>query len=298
MKIGISGNIGEFTSKVPHLARFIEDAGFESLWAGEHIIVPVHIANPVRHGTMLPESYKHMPDMFITLAYAAAGTSKLRLGTSICLVPQRNPLILAKEVATLDQFSNGRFIFGIGHGWIFEEAGIMGVPWDKRVKMTNECIQALKTIWTEAEAEFRGEFFTFPPIISNPKPVQKPHPPIILGSGDGTIDNSRIIRRVAEIADGWMPLALTPAQAKAQLNELKSLCKARQRDFTKMDIGIINGAQILDPKRLTMPVEELIAEYDAAGVGRLIFAMGRHDNESDFKRQVEAVAQSTGLVRG
>lgn len=298
MKIGISGNIGEFTSKVPQLAKFIEDAGFESLWAGEHIIVPKHIANPVRHGTMLPESYKHMPDMFITLASAAATTSRLKLGTSICLVPQRNPLILAKEVATLDQFSEGRLLFGIGHGWIEEEAGIMGVPFDKKVKMTNECIKALRTIWAEDEPEFHGEFISFPAVFSNPKPKQRPHPPIIIGSGDGQIDNSRIIRRVAEMADGWMPLGLTPAQAKAQVGELRLLCEECGRDFGNMEVTIINGAQILDPKHAAMPADELIAEYEAAGVSRLIFAMGRTDSESVFKQQVEAVARSTGITRG
>ncbi len=169
---------------------------------------------------------------------------------------------------------------------------------DKRVKITNECIKALKTIWAEPEPEFHGEYISFPQVISNPKPKQNPHPPIIIGSGDGKIDNSRIIRRVAEIADGWISLALTPAQAKAQLAELRAQCEERQRDFSKMDIGIINPAQILDPEHATMPVDHLVAEYEAAGVGRLNFAIGRLASESDFKRRLEWVARATGLVRG
>lgn len=277
MKIGVTANIGMYGTRLAEVAGAIEGLGFESVWAGEHIFVPVEIANPVRNGVKLPEFYKNMPALFVTLGVVAGATRRLRLGTNICLVPQRHPLALAKEVATLDFLSGGRVVFGIGNGWIEEEAPIMGYAFKDRVRRTNEFLDALKVIWTEDEPSFAGEHVSFPAVYSNPKPHQKPHPPILIGAGDANIDNSRILKRVAERADGWLPLNLTPPQMKEQLEKLKELCEARGRDFGAMDISLVVTSTALGIDAAgsssaagSGQTAELCQQYAEAGVGRLV----------------------------
>src|SRR5580698_6200864 len=174
LKIGISGSFPWFGPPFPKLAKHMEDLGFESMWTGEHIIIPVDIADPQRFGVPLPDNYKHMPALLVALTAAAVATKKLVFGMDVCLISQRNPLILAKEIATLDRISGGRLVFGVGHGWIEEESEIMGVPFKKRVKRATETVRALKTLWTEEKPSFSGEFINFPAVYCYPKPLQKP----------------------------------------------------------------------------------------------------------------------------
>ncbi len=304
MKLGVSANFPWFGPPITELAKTIEALGFESMWTGEHNIIPVDIANPVKHGVKLPDNYKHMPHLFVSFAAAAVATKTLILGMDVCLITQRNPLILAKEAATLDRISGGRLILGVGYGWIEEESEIMGVPFKQRVRKSTECVQALKTLWTEETPSFSGEFISFPPVYSYPKPLQKPHPPILIGSGTHNTDNSRALKRVAEIGDGWVPSFLSPAQMRDQLKELKELCDAAGRDFEKMDISLIVPAINLgvgerpsyfaglqaDPKNAS----ELIAEYEEAGVKRLLVGLDDMTDDNAFKR-LEQAAKGLGL---
>ena len=298
MKIGISANFAWFGPPITKLAQHIEALGYESLWTGEHIIIPVDIADPVRHGVTLPENYRHMPDVFVTMAAAAAATTRLMFGMDICLVTQRNPLILAKEAATLDRISGGRLIMGTGYGWIEEESEIMGVPFKQRVRKSTETILALKTLWTEETPSFSGEFISFPPVYSYPKPLQKPHIPILIGSGNHNTDNSRALKRVAEIGDGWLPAFLSPAQMRDQLKQLKELCDAAGRDFEAMDITLIVPAVSLGVGEIPSFFKgheaqprnagELIAEYEEAGVTRIIVGLDDMTDEASFKRLEDA----------
>ncbi|TAK99486.1 MAG: TIGR03619 family F420-dependent LLM class oxidoreductase [Rhodospirillaceae bacterium] len=304
MKIGISANFVWFGPPITELAKAIEAFGFESLWTGEHIIIPVDIANPVRHGVTLPENYKHMPDVFVSMAAAATATTTLKFGMDVCLVTQRNPLVLAKEAATLDHVSRGRLIIGVGYGWIEEESAIMGVPFKQRVRKSTEVVRALKTLWTEEKPSFSGEFFSFPPVYSYPKPFQKPHIPMLIGSGNHNTDNTRALKRVAEIADGWVPAFLSPNQMKDQLRQLKEYCDAAGRDFDAMDISLIVPAINLgvgDRPAFFAGLEEtpkdaaqLIGEYEEAGVKRIIVGMNDMTDESSFKA-LEKAAKGLGL---
>ena len=203
MKIGVLAFTNEETPDPATVARKCEAVGFESLFFPEHPIIPVEHRTPYPLGDgKIPEPYAHMPDPFITLALAASATKRLRLGTGICLVPERDPIVLAKEVATIDYYSGGRFIFGIGAGWLADETEIMGVEFKKRWEVTQEYVMAMKALWTEKEPSFSGQYVRFPKVKSYPKPLQKPHPPIHLGRGrlrpqpPRTQDDGRLWRRL------------------------------------------------------------------------------------------------------
>ena len=303
MQIGLTASFGALGPRAPEVARGIEAAGFESFWAGEHIIVPVDIAVPFRHGFPLPDMYKYLPDLFISLAVAAAVTSRLKLGSNICLVAQRHPLVLAKQIATLDSMSGGRVILGVGNGWIEEEAAIMGVPFRKKVRMTNEYLAALKVIWTQETPSFSGEFVSFPPVYSYPKPHRTPHPPILIGAGGDTTNNARILQRVADIADGWLPLNLSPSQMKAELAQLRELCAQNGRAFEDMDISVVVPSPVLGidgtSKGTSARANELIGEYAETGVTRLVVVpWSTFERTSLDMNSVEVVARALDLPSG
>lgn len=306
MKLGVAANFVWFGPAIVELAVKIESLGFESLWLGEHIFLPADIANPVRHGVYLPDNYRHMPDPLISLTAAAVATRELRLGLDVCLVPQRHPLVLAKAVATLDRISGGRVVFGIGTGWIEEEMAIMGFSPRDRWPRTMEYVRALKVLWTEEQASFSGDYIDFPEVYSFPKPLQQPHPPILIGAGNHNTDNTRILNRVAEVGDGWLPVFLSPAQMREQLGELRLLCEARGRDFEALDISLLVPAVNLGVGTLPSFYEghaptpavarELIAEYEAAGVTRILVGLDdMTDREKSFGALEEA-ARGLGLV--
>jgi probable F420-dependent oxidoreductase len=304
MKLGFSANLLWNGVPITELAPHAEALGFESMWTGEHIAIPVEIANPVRHGTPLPDNYRHMPDPFIWFAAAAAVTKRIRFGLDVCLVAQRNPLVLAKEAACLDQVSNGRLMFGVGAGWIEEEAPIFGYAFKDRARRAYEHVRALKTLWTEEQPSFQGEFVNFPKVYSYPKPVQRPHPPILIGAGNHNTDNRRVLERVAELGDGWVPAFLSPQQMRDQLGMLKDLCAARGRDFGALDITLLVPAITLGVgerpsffahEANPRPASELIAEYEEAGVGRII--VGLPDLEAAKAMKIlEEAARGLGLA--
>jgi probable F420-dependent oxidoreductase len=303
MKFGVSANFPWMGPPITELARAIEAAGFESMWTGEHIIIPVEIADPHRYGVPLPDNYRHMPDLFVALTAAAVATTKLVVGMDICLVTQRHPLITAKAVATLDRICGGRLVFGVGHGWIAEESEIFGVPFKDRVRRATETVKALKTLWREEEPSFAGEFVAFPPVYSYPKPLQRPNPPVLIGSGNEKTNNTPILKRVAAIGDGWLPAFLSPAQMREQLAELKVYCDEAGRDFSAMDITLLLPASSLGlgekaPWAVDLDVsdpQQVVGEYEEAGVGRIIIGLDDMTDRRAFGR-IEDAARGLGLV--
>ncbi|MGH7310742.1 MAG: TIGR03619 family F420-dependent LLM class oxidoreductase, partial [Candidatus Rokuibacteriota bacterium] len=197
MDFGVVMFATDYAIRPDELGRALEERGFESLWVPEHTHIPASRRSPWPGGPNLPREYWHSYDPFVALTAAATVTTRLRLGTGICLVIERDPITTAKEVASLDRLSGGRFIFGIGGGWNAEEMENHGTDFKKRWRVLRERVLAMKEIWTKEEAEFHGEFVRFDKIWSHPKPLQKPHPPILMG-GDGPTTFDRVI----EFADG------------------------------------------------------------------------------------------------
>lgn len=212
MKIGIQSFLTDEGIGPAALARAVEERGFESLWVPEHSHIPASRKTPYPFGGELPRVYYRALDPFVALSAAAAATETLVLGTSAVLLPQRDVIHAAKEVATLDLVSGGRFIFGVGIGWNREEMADHGVDPRTRGRLLDEQLAALQEIWTNEQAEFHGEFIDFDPMFSWPKPVQRPHPPIYIGGG-----SAAAVERAAR-HDGWLPIAVGhPDQVKPQL---------------------------------------------------------------------------------
>ena len=227
MKVGVLTFPTNPPVDVAVLARRAEELGYDSLWVGEHPIMPVNSASPFPGSPdgVIPDSYSWFVDPFVALARASGVTSTMRLGMGICLVPERNPLILAKETATLDYYSGGRFIFGIGAGWNQEETEIMGGNFPHRWTQTREAIEAMRELWTKDEAEYHGTYYDFPLVRSFPKPVQRPGPPIYLGG------NARnVFKRTVAYGDGWMPTRATPEDIKHGRDTLNELAAQTGRD--------------------------------------------------------------------
>src|SRR5690349_2855374 len=179
MHLGVTLFATDYAIRPDELARAAEERGYESLWFPEHTHIPASRRSPWPGGPTLPKEYWHTHDLFVALGMAAAVTTRLRLGSGICLLVERDPITTAKEVATLDFLSGGRFLFGIGGGWNAEEMEDHGTDFRTRWKLLRERVLAMKRIWTEDEPGFEGELVQFPPLWSWPKPVQKPHPPIL-----------------------------------------------------------------------------------------------------------------------
>ena len=234
MSVGIIVPLPAYTLNPAFIAKKAEDLGFESIWYHEHPILPVTSASPFpATGGEIPWTYGHFSEPYISLAMAAAVTSKIKLATGITLVPERNPLILAKEISVLDLHSQGRFIFGVGAGWNREETAMMGGDFDHRWTQTREAVEALKELWTKDEAEYHGQYYDFPPVYCNPKPVQKPHPPVLLG---GNAKN--VLQRVARWGDGWLPNRATPDQIEESKKILEVLEAERGREPGSLTISV------------------------------------------------------------
>jgi probable F420-dependent oxidoreductase len=217
------------------VAKRAEELGFESYWAPDHTIIPVEFSETYPGGAPdaePPEYLWQIPDPLITLARASGATSTIKLGTGICLVPERNPLLMAKQIATLDDTSGGRFLFGIGAGWNREECEILGGDFDHRWSQVRESVGIMKDLWTKDQSGHNGKYYKFPPVKCFPKPAQKPHPPVILGG----VSAARVFNRVVDYGDGWMPLVETADDIAAGVEELKKVCDTKGRDFGTLDI--------------------------------------------------------------
>jgi probable F420-dependent oxidoreductase len=215
MKFGISTFVTDEGIAPGVLATAIEERGFDSLFIAEHTHIPLNRKSPWPRGGELPRRYYRTLDPFITLTAAAAATERLLLGTGVALIVERDPIITAKEVASLDLVSGGRVIFGIGVGWNREEMENHGTNPRTRGKLTDERIRAMIEIWTKDEPEFHGRYVDFDPIGAWPKPVQKPYPPIYVGGG------SRAFDRIAEVGDAWLANGLPPGKLEPLLGELR-----------------------------------------------------------------------------
>jgi probable F420-dependent oxidoreductase len=256
MKIGVSMIISSHSIDITRIAQKAESLGFESLWLPEHPVIPVQVASryPGSADGTIPAFMHDLVDPFIGLAQAAAVTRTIKLGTGICLVPERHPLLLAKEIATLDHLSHGRFLFGIGAGWLQEETEIMGGNFAHRWSQTREAILAMKELWSKDAAEYHGTFYNFPPVRSFPKPSQQPHPPILLG---GAARN--VFKRVVAWGDGWLPIGLTPEEVRKGRSTLDALAAAAGRDPRTIDVTVSG-----------VPCDrEAIQQLEASGASRV-----------------------------
>jgi probable F420-dependent oxidoreductase len=245
------------TEDGPHpgdLAWIAEERGFESLFFPEHTHIPASRETPYPIGDELPPMYSRIYDPFVALTAAAAATEQILIGTAVCLVIERDPIITAKEVATLDQFSGGRFLFGVGAGWNREEMHNHGTDPSRRFTLMRERVEAIKAIWTEEEASYEGEFVKFDRIWCWPKPVQEPHPPVLVG-GTGP----RVLDRVLRFGDEWMPNRLPDDQIAVRIDELNRRAEERGRSRIPVTIAGIRP----DPDRI-----ERLAQM---GVHRVFF---------------------------
>ena len=256
----------DFSIRPDDLAKLLEDRGFESMWVPEHSHIPADRRSPWPGGAELPQEYWHTYDPFVALTAAAAATTTLKVGTGICLVIERDPIMMAKEVASVNRLSNGRFIFGIGGGWNREEMANHGTRSRSRWRLLRERILAMKEIWTREEAEFHGEFVNFDKMWAYPKPVQRPHPPILMG-GDGPTTFDRVV----EYCDGWMPISGRPQSGGPSLQEKIAMLR-RQAEEAGRDPASINITTFRGPAG-SQPASDAIRRLEEAGVDRVIFGL-------------------------
>ena len=264
MLFGVAIFPTDYAIRPDELARELEQRGFESLWFPEHTHIPANRRTAYPAGGDLPKEYWHTHDPFVALTAAAMATTKLRVATGICLIIERDPITTAKEVASLDMLSGGRFIFGIGGGWNAEEMENHGTNYKSRWRLLRERVLAMKEIWTKDEAEFHGEFVNFDKLWSYPKPVQKPHPPILMG-GDGATTFDRVV----EFCDGWMPIGYRLANLAGKIADLRARAEHAGRDPQSISITIFGAT----------PERAAIEKLEALGVERAVFMLPSGDRD-------------------
>ena len=278
MHIGLNMAFPQSSALITEVAVLAENLGFESIWLPEHPIMPVH-TNSKYGGTpdgSIPDYMSDLPDPYIMLSIASSVTKSLNLGTGISLIPERNPLILAKTISALDLYSQGRFLLGVGGGWLQEETEIMGGDFEHRWSQIKESILSMKELWTKDEASFSGHYYNFPPVKCYPKPFQTPHPPILLGGA-----SDRVHQRVVDYADGWIPVGLTVDQVHQGMNRLKALSEKRQRDPQSISVTVYG--QPPDPSTLE--------SWRKIGVHRAIVRLST-TREQDFIAEMNSIAEA------
>ncbi len=253
--------VTDYSIPPDQLGRLLEERGFESMWVPEHTHIPARRQSPWPGGPDLPPEYWHTYDPFVALTAAAAVTTRIKLATGISLIIERDPIITAKEIASLDLISNGRFLFGIGGGWNAEEMADHGTDYRRRWRVMRERILAMKEIWTQEEAEFHGEFVNFDKLWSYPKPVQKPHPPIFMG-GDGPTTFDRVV----EFCDGWMPIGGRPGSGPSLAEKialLKRQAAEAGRDPSALPVTVFGSR----------PEADTVSRLEQDGVSRVLFTL-------------------------
>ena len=235
MHIGAAMFFTDYSMTPAELATALEERGFESVWAPEHSHIPLTRKSEWPGGGELPKKYYDAMDPFVTLTAAAAVTKKLKVGTGVCLVNQRDPIQTAKAVASIDQLSGGRFLFGVGNGWNQDEMENHGTNFESRHKLVRERIEAMKAIWTKSKAEYHGEMVNFDPMMAWPKPAQKPHPPILVG---GAFPYGA--RRAVRYGDGWMPLRRRKGYSEVRdlIPKFQAMAKEANRDLASLPVSI------------------------------------------------------------
>ncbi|GAA2447870.1 LLM class F420-dependent oxidoreductase [Actinomadura vinacea] len=258
MRLGITLFSTDRTITTHELAVAAEERGFASLYVPEHTHIPAARKTPPPTGAdVLPEEYARIPDPFVALAAAAVLTDRIRLGTGVALPAQRDPIVTAKAVATLDRIAAGRFVLGVGYGWNAEEAAGHGVPWSRRRAVAREHVLAMRELWTREEAEFKGEFVEFEPSWSWPKPAGRI--PVLLGGAPGPT----LFAHIAEFGDGWMPIG--GAGIREALPALREACEAAGREMVPViPFGTLPSAEKLD-YYASLGVEEIVLRVPAAG---------------------------------
>jgi probable F420-dependent oxidoreductase len=258
LKSGVSMFFTDYSISPAELGQALESRGYESVWAPEHSHIPVTRKSPFPGGGDLPKKYYDAMDPFVTLTAAAAATKTLKVGTGVCLVAQRDPIQTAKLVASIDQVSGGRFLFGIGNGWNQDELEDHGVKFADRHKVARERVEAMKEIWTKSKPEYHGEFVNFDPMMTWPKPVQKPHPPVIVG---GAFPYSA--RRAIRYGDGWIPQAVRSGYNEIGdlIPQFRTMCREAGRNPDEIAITVWFPRRDLD----------LMKRYADLGVERVVF---------------------------
>jgi probable F420-dependent oxidoreductase len=274
MELGLAHFLTDYGMAPAELGRVTEELGFESLFLPEHTHIPVSRDTPYPGGGDLPPEYSHTLDPFVALAAAAATTERLKLGTGVCLVIERDPIVTAKEVATLDHISGGRFLFGVGAGWNREEMENHGTDPKTRFRRMRESVEAMKAIWTQDEAEYHGRIVDFDPIWCWPKPVQKPHPPVLVG-GLG----EKVLDRVVAYGDEWIPNRVkSPEELGERIAELQRRAEAAGRDPIPVTVF---GAK---------PELRLLERLRDAGVTRSLFYL-LPTAPDEVKRQLDQLGE-------
>src|SRR5579883_707405 len=274
MKVGVFYFPTDYGINIAELAKALEDRGFASLFVPEHTHIPLSRKSPFPGGGELPKRYSHTHDPFVALSFAAAATKKLKVGTGILLVPQHDPIGTAKSIASLDQLSGGRFVFGIGAGWNEDEMNNHGVQFKDRFNQMGDYVLAMKALWTKDEAGYHGKFANFDPVWSWPKPHQKPHPPIILGG-----ESDHTLRRIVDYCDGWLPRTRQGFDARQSIERLHKAAEKKGRD----------------PKSLTVTVfgapakAEALADYAKAGIDSALLAIN-DDSRDDILKYLDKIA--------
>ena len=260
MQFGAAMFFTDYSMTAPDLAQALEARGFESMWAPEHSHIPTSRRSPFQGGGELPKQYYDVMDPFVSLGAAAAVTKRIRLGTGVCLVIQRDTIQTALAVASLDQVSGGRFLFGIGGGWNAEEMEDHGTVFKTRFKKMREQIEAMQAIWTNDAAEYHGDLVNFDSMISRPKPVQKPHPPVIVG---GAFPHAA--RRALRYGDGWIPNASRTQYADVTdfLPQFREMAKEAGRDLATVPVTVWGVGEDYDRLR----------RYESQGVSRVVVSL-------------------------
>ena len=267
MKIGLMHVTPNSTADPAIVAKRAEDLGFESYWVGDHTIIPVTSSVKYGGGSKAdgsePDYLWQLPDPLVALARAGATTTKIKLGTGITLVPERNPILMAKQIATLDDACGGRFLFGIGAGWNPEESTILGGDFEHRWSQVKEYVAAMKVLWRDEESEYHGRYVNFPPVRCYPKPATKPNPPVLIGS----INNPRALKRVVEWGDGWIPVVTSVDEFADGVTKIKAMAKEAGRDAKGLDFTVfgITGQWQTTAK---------IREFEKVGADRVVLWLG------------------------
>ena len=258
LKFGVSMFFTDYSMRPGELGQALESRGFESVWAPEHSHIPLSRKTPAAGGGELGKKYYDTMDPFVTLTAAAMATKTLMIGTGICLVAQRDPIQTAKLVASIDQVSGGRFLFGIGNGWNQDEMENHGTDFKTRHARARENVEAMKEIWTKSKAEYHGKFVNFDPMMAWPKPIQKPHPPVIVG---GAFPYSA--RRAIRYGDGWIPHAARGSYQEIadMIPEFRTMCAEAGRDPASIAITVWFPGN--DP--------DVMKRYMDLGVERVVF---------------------------
>ena len=266
MDIGVFFFPTHYAIDLTELAIELEQRGFESLFTCEHTHIPASRKTPFPAGGDVPKQYYHTYDPFVALSFAAAATKTLTIGTGICLVPQHDPFNLAKSVASVDRLSGGRFVFGIGGGWNVDEMENHGVSYDNRFKVLRETVLAAKQLWTQEQGEYHGEFVDFDPAFSSPKPLQSPHPPILLGG-----ESDYTLARIVEFCDGWFPRG--PIDMVDGFARLRRVADAAGRDMASLSATVFRAE----------PDAAALQAYRHAGVDRVLLEMPSADRDTCLK---------------